>query len=66
VRLAGQKYFTLSAADRTIQAKKGADGAIIVKTKQAILVAVYNSPIQAPEASPIVESLADYLISVSY
>ncbi|KDR79248.1 hypothetical protein GALMADRAFT_223484 [Galerina marginata CBS 339.88] len=66
VRLAGQKYFTLSANPRTIQAKKGADGAVIVKTKQAILVAEYNAPIQAAETTPIVEGLADYLISVGY
>lgn len=43
-----------------------ADGTIIVKTKQAILVAEYDAPIQAPEATPIVEGLADYLISVGY
>ena len=43
-----------------------ANGAIIVKTKQAILVTVYQEPIQAGEATPIVESLADYLISVGY
>ncbi|KJA14205.1 hypothetical protein HYPSUDRAFT_49366 [Hypholoma sublateritium FD-334 SS-4] len=66
VRLAGQKYFTLSVVGRTIQAKKAADGAVIVKTKQAILVAVYRAPVQAPEATPIVEKLADYLITAGY
>ncbi|KAI0795067.1 profilin [Abortiporus biennis] len=66
IRAEGQKYFTLQATDRTIQGKKGADGIIIVKTKQAILVAVYSAPIQAPEANPIVENLADYLIGVGY
>lgn len=43
-----------------------ADGCVIVKTKQAILVTVYVPPTQAPEATPVVESLADYLISVGY
>ncbi len=43
-----------------------ADGILIVKTKQAILVAVYVAPIQAAEATPVVEGLADYLISVNY
>ncbi|KAJ3511247.1 hypothetical protein NLJ89_g4209 [Agrocybe chaxingu] len=66
VRLAGQKFFTLSVSDRTIQAKKAADGAIIVKTKQAVLVIEYVAPNQAPEVTPIVENLADYLISVGY
>ncbi|PPQ96898.1 hypothetical protein CVT26_005884, partial [Gymnopilus dilepis] len=66
LRLEGQKYFGLNANDRTIQVKKAADGAVIVKTKQAILVAVYLGPLQAPEVTPVVESLADYLISVGY
>ncbi|KAF5339754.1 hypothetical protein D9611_009134 [Ephemerocybe angulata] len=66
LRLAGNKFFTLQANDRSIYLKKQADGAVIVKTKQAILVAEYNAPIQAPEATPIVENLADYLISVGY
>ncbi|KAF9527266.1 profilin [Crepidotus variabilis] len=66
VKLAGTKYFTLSANARTIQTKKGADGAIIVKTKQAILVAVYIAPLQAGEVVPVVESLADYLINAGY
>ncbi|CAL1711119.1 unnamed protein product [Somion occarium] len=66
IRLAGQKFFTLSVSDRSIYGKKQADGTIIVKTKQAILVAEYDAPIQAPEATPIVEGLADYLISVGY
>lgn len=43
-----------------------ADGAVIVKTKQAILVAEYAAPIQAGQATPIVENLADYLINVGY
>ncbi|KAI0366020.1 profilin [Pilatotrama ljubarskyi] len=66
VRLAGQKFFTLKADDRSIYGKKQADGCIIVKTKQAVLVAEYAAPVQAPEATPIVENLADYLIGVGY
>ncbi|EJF63924.1 profilin, partial [Dichomitus squalens LYAD-421 SS1] len=66
IRLAGQKFFTLSANDRSIYGKKGGDGAILVKTKQAVLVAEYTAPVQAPEATPIVENLADYLIGVGY
>ncbi|KAI0254572.1 profilin [Lactifluus subvellereus] len=66
VRLVGQKFFTLQADARSIYVKKGGDGAILVKTKQAVLVAEYLAPIQAGEATPIVEKLADYLISVGY
>ena len=43
-----------------------ADGAVVVKTKQAILVAVYKTPLQAGETTPVVEALADYLIGVGY
>jgi profilin len=66
IHLADQKYFTISVVGRTIQGKKGADGVVIVKTKQAVLVAVYVGPVQAPEATSVVETLADYLISVGY
>ncbi|KAH8103298.1 profilin [Cristinia sonorae] len=66
IRLAGQKFFTLQVNERSIYFKKQADGCILVKTKQAILVAVYITPIQAGEATPVVEALADYLISVGY
>jgi Profilin. len=90
LRLAGNKFFTLQANDRSIYCKKGvsnvlpsclmcscasmvftlsslqADGVVVVKTKQAVLVAEYTPPIQAPEATPVVEGLADYLISVGY
>ncbi|KAG6827225.1 hypothetical protein H0H92_012724 [Tricholoma furcatifolium] len=40
-----------------------ADGIVIVKTTQAILVAEYDQPLQAGETTPVVETLADYLIS---
>jgi hypothetical protein len=43
-----------------------ADGIVLVKTKQAVLVCAYTAPIQAAEATPVVEALADYLIGVSY
>ncbi|KAG8934975.1 profilin, required for normal timing of actin polymerization in response to thermal stress [Tulasnella sp. 419] len=66
VRIAGQKYFTLSVNDRSIYGKKAADGCVLVRTKQAILVTVYIAPLQAPESTPIVEGLADYLIGVGY
>ncbi|TFK36253.1 profilin [Crucibulum laeve] len=66
LRLAGQKFFGIRAEGRSIYLKKGGDGAVIVKTEQAILVAEYIAPLQAPETTPIVEGLADYLISVKY
>ncbi|KAJ3853991.1 profilin [Lentinula lateritia] len=64
--IAGVKYFCLQANERSIYLKKGADGAIVVKTTQAILCCIYKAPAQAPEATTIVEGLADYLIGVGY
>jgi len=66
ITAAGLKYFTLQWSKRSIYGKKGADGIILVKTKLAVLVAVYKAPKQAPEATPIVENLADYLIGLGY
>jgi profilin len=37
-----------------------------VKTKQAVLIGVYDQATQPGEATKIVEGLADYLISVNY
>ncbi|KAG7088215.1 hypothetical protein E1B28_012232 [Marasmius oreades] len=66
LRLAGQKYFTISANSQSIYLKQKADGAVLVKTKQAVLVAEYKAPIQAGEATPVVEQLGDYLRGVNY
>ncbi|KAK9459313.1 profilin [Lipomyces oligophaga] len=62
----GVKYFLLRSDERSIYGKKGAEGLIIVRTKQAILVAHYPDGVQPGNATKIVEQLADYLISVGY
>ncbi|KXN73393.1 profilin-2 [Conidiobolus coronatus NRRL 28638] len=66
IHLNGEKYFTLRADDRSIYGKQGNNGVSIVKTTQAILIGVYESPIQPGESATEVEKLADYLISVGY
>ncbi|KAI6040245.1 profilin [Pisolithus marmoratus] len=66
LRLAGRKFFVLSATEDQILGKQGADGCTIVKTKQAVLVTEYAAPIQHPESVPIVVDLAEYLKSVKY
>ncbi|KAI9001882.1 profilin [Gaertneriomyces semiglobifer] len=66
IHLNGVKYFTLRADDRSIYGKQGQGGVVIVKTKQAVLIGVYDAPVQAGEATKVVEGLADYLISVNY
>ncbi|KAG8743065.1 profilin, required for normal timing of actin polymerization in response to thermal stress [Ceratobasidium sp. 414] len=66
VTLAGTKYFALQVNDRSFYGKKQADGCVIVKTKQAILVTTFSAPTQMPESAGVVEALADYLIGVGY
>ncbi|KAI9348827.1 profilin [Pilaira anomala] len=66
IHINGTKYLTLRADDRSIYGKKGATGVCIVKTTQAILVALYDDKIQPGACTKVVEDLADYLISVSY
>ena len=75
LHIGGVKYIALKADDRSVYGKKvkyfykvvqGAGGVVCVKTKQAVLIGVYDEPIQPGEATKVVEGLADYLISVSY
>lgn len=62
----GKKYFLLRVQDRSIYAKLDDQGVVAVQTKQAIVIAHYPSGVQAPDATAVVEKLADYLISVGY
>ncbi|KAE8314703.1 profilin-2 [Aspergillus transmontanensis] len=66
LKLAGEKFFCLSANPRSIYLKSQTGGAIVVKTTQAIIVAEYVAPVQSGEAAPLVEGLADYLIAMRY
>ncbi|TFK96725.1 profilin [Pterulicium gracile] len=66
VKILGNKFFVINSNERSIYGKKQADGVILVKTTQAILVTEYQAPIQAGESVPTVEGLADYLIGVGY
>ena len=58
------RFFTLPLMRLATHSQ--ADGCVIVKTKQAIIVAEYTAPTQAAEATKIVEGLGDYLTSVGY
>jgi len=64
--IAEVKYLTIKSADRSVYGKQGKAGIVCVKTKQAILIAHYDDPVQPGEAATTVEKLADYLIGVGY
>ena len=46
--------------------EQGKEGMVIVKTKQALLVAHYPETVQPGQTTFVVEKLADYLIGVGY
>jgi len=60
--LANVKYFALKADDRSIYAKQGAGGAVLVKTSKAVLIGIYDDKVQPGQCANVVEKLADYLI----
>eukprot|EP00048_Salpingoeca_helianthica_P014334 m.221170 g.221170 ORF g.221170 m.221170 type:complete len:126 (+) comp15734_c0_seq1:87-464(+) len=65
--LQGTKYTFVRQDERSTYGRKGSDsGCVIVKTKQAILIGVYEAGVQAGNCNTVVEKMADYLISVGY
>ncbi|KAF6233702.1 hypothetical protein HO173_007914 [Letharia columbiana] len=65
-RIAGEKYMTIKADEKSVYGKKGKEGIVIVKTHQAILVTHYPETVQPGQATNTVEQLGDYLMGVGY
>lgn len=66
MNIGGTKFFFLSGTDEVLRGKKGQVGVHVAKTKTAIIVALYEEPIQPGQCAITVESLAEYLRGVSY
>lgn len=66
VTLAGSRYIYLSGTDKVIRAKLGKTGVHCVKTNQAVVVSLYEDPVQPQQAASVVEKLGDYLVSCGY
>merc|ERR1711942_593320 len=66
INLAGQKYFYLSGTDDVMRGKQGKGGVHIMKTEKAVLVGVYDEPMQGAEAATVTESLGSYLKGCGY
>ena len=66
INLGGQKYFYLSGDDEVMRGKQGKGGVHLVKTNQALLVGVYDAPMEPSAAATVTEKLGDYLKGVGY
>ncbi|XP_073941931.1 profilin chickadee [Choristoneura fumiferana] len=66
VTIAGTRYIYLSGTDRIIRAKLGKVGVHCMKTTQAVVISLYEEPIQPQQAASVVEKLGDYLITCGY
>ncbi|KAK3687639.1 profilin [Podospora appendiculata] len=66
VYVQGERFVAFNVEDRHIYGRHGRTGIIIVKTKQAILVAHYGESQIAGNSTQTVEALADYLIKAGY
>lgn len=66
VTLAGNRYIYLSGTDRVIRAKLGKVGVHCMKTQQAVVVSLYEEPIQPQQAASVVEKLGEYLMTCGY
>ena len=66
IKYFGIKYIGIKADQRSIYAKKGASGVVIVRTGQAIIIGLYNENMHAGNAGVAVEKLGDYLLSIGY
>ncbi|CAG9566772.1 unnamed protein product [Danaus chrysippus] len=66
VTIAGTRYIYLSGNERIIRAKLGKVGVHCMKTQQAVVISLYEEPIQPQQAASVVEKLGDYLVNCGY
>lgn len=64
--LEGRKYYYLRSDEKSIYLRAQEDGAVAVRTKQAIVLGLYQAPSLGPVVTAAVERYADYLISQGY
>jgi len=62
----GLKFFFLSAGEGVLRGKKDKQGLHVVKTNKAVIIAVYEDPIQPGQCAKTVEDLGDYLKGLNY
>ncbi|CAN6456808.1 unnamed protein product [Victoria cruziana] len=61
--LGSTKYMVIQGEPgAVIRGKKGSGGATVKKTNQALIIGIYDEPMNAGQCNMIVERLGDYLI----
>ncbi|KAI8051472.1 putative PFY1-profilin [Syncephalis plumigaleata] len=66
IRANGTKYFALECDATNLNGKQGGNGITCVKTNQAVVIGVYESPVVAGEANMAVDHVAKYLRDMNY
>ena len=66
ITIAGVKYLCVKADSSSVYGKKGAEGCVLIKTKQAMVVGVYGENTSAGNAANAAEKLADSLRGSGY
>ena len=62
----GSKYFFLSALDREMRFRKGNNGVSAFKTNKAVIISIYEEPMNGGEAALITGKLGDYLVNSGF
>ncbi|PSS00626.1 profilin [Coniella lustricola] len=64
--VAGERYVLTKNDEGSVYARKGREGLVISKSKQAILIGHHGEAGVAGNATQVVESLKDYLVGLNY
>ncbi|KAF2398365.1 profilin-A [Trichodelitschia bisporula] len=65
-RVNNNKYTVINVTDKSLWAKKGKEGLVVVRTQQALLLAHHPDTVTTNACVFTVENLGDYLTSVGY
>jgi len=62
----GEKFIALRSDESRLYGKKGKEGIVVVKTKQALLIAHYPDSVLPGTATNTVEMMGEYLSKLGY
>jgi len=66
IKINSEKYTVVKADEQVIMGRKGKEGIVIVRTKQALILAHHPDTVATQQCSITVEALGDYLIGLGY